>query len=193
MRTRVALVVLPLLFPFVFGCVGYLEEGPAVRSPPATPPGEVPTDRGTGTGGAGVEPGAGGAGKVTPIVPPPATLRLLTARQYRNAIRDVFGDDISTNVELQRDVSIKGFVSIGAAATGLTGKVLFGDYCLGYVRAAEADDQGRLTSDEHVGHLDTPSAWRQGPDGYIYVSTFGACQTDRQNATDSQSVFYRVE
>ena len=59
----------------------------------------------------------------------------------------------------------------------LDNAVLFGDYCLGFLRAAEANADGELTRDEHLGHLDTPTGWVQGPDGHIYVTTFGICET----------------
>ncbi len=74
----------------------------------------------------------------------------------------------------------------------LNQRVLFGDYCTGYVRAGQIDDSLELTYDEHVGHIDNPAAWRQGPDGYIYVMTYGRCQTDVQNFTDSKTEIFRV-
>jgi hypothetical protein len=51
----------------------------------------------------------------------------------------------------------------------LSDRVVVGEYCVGFVRSAELDDAGQLVHDEHIGHLDTPGAWRQGDDGYIYV------------------------
>ena len=53
----------------------------------------------------------------------------------------------------------------------LTGKMLYGDFYLGYVRGVSVDDDGVIVSDEHLGHLELPVAWRQGRDGYLYVGT----------------------
>lgn len=57
----------------------------------------------------------------------------------------------------------------------LTDRVLFGDSCLGYVRAIEIDDAGSVVFDEYLAHLMAPTDWAQGPDGYLYVVTYGGC------------------
>jgi hypothetical protein len=57
----------------------------------------------------------------------------------------------------------------------LTGRVLFGDSCLGYVRALEVDAAGDVVFDAYLGHLVAPTSWAQGPDGYLYVVTYGGC------------------
>jgi len=59
----------------------------------------------------------------------------------------------------------------------LTGTVLFGDYCLGFVRGATVNNAGEVTSDRPLGHLRFPTAWREGADGFLYVTTFGKCET----------------
>ncbi|HET6583053.1 MAG TPA: PQQ-dependent sugar dehydrogenase, partial [Nannocystaceae bacterium] len=59
----------------------------------------------------------------------------------------------------------------------LAGKMLFGDFCLGYVRALAIDETGAIVSDTHLGHLHHASAWDQGPDGFVYATTFGSCET----------------
>jgi glucose/arabinose dehydrogenase len=59
----------------------------------------------------------------------------------------------------------------------LTGAVLAGDFCVGFVRALEIDDEGTVTRDEHLGHLAFPSGWDRGPDGYVYAATFGQCES----------------
>jgi hypothetical protein len=71
-------------------------------------------------------------------------------------------------------------------------RVLFSDFCVGWVRALEVDDSGELVSDEYVGHLNHASSWRQHGDGYLYVMTYGRCQTDRENVSDATSHLYRV-
>lgn len=57
----------------------------------------------------------------------------------------------------------------------LTHRVLFGDSCLGYVRAMGLDDAGAIVFDEHLGHLVAPTSWAQAPDGYLYVVTYDGC------------------
>ncbi len=65
----------------------------------------------------------------------------------------------------------------------LTGRVLLGDYCQGYVRAAALED-GALVEDRHLGHLHVPSAWAQGTDGFVYAATFGKCETPSIDEND---------
>jgi len=60
--------------------------------------------------------GGGGARPDLPFVPAPVMLHRLTASQYRATVRDVFGLDVST--ELEVDTALHGFVSV--AATELT-------------------------------------------------------------------------
>jgi glucose/arabinose dehydrogenase len=60
----------------------------------------------------------------------------------------------------------------------LTNKVLFGDYRVGFIRAAEVNAAGEVLSDDHVAHLTSTSAWHQGPDGYLYVVTLGDGQEE---------------
>jgi len=66
----------------------------------------------------------------------------------------------------------------------LAGKVLFGDFCLGYVRTLAIDDDGVAIADTHVGHLAQASAWDQGPDGFLYATTFGSCVTTNVDPVD---------
>jgi glucose/arabinose dehydrogenase len=75
----------------------------------------------------------------------------------------------------------------------LSGAVLFGDFCVGFVRALEVDDAGTVTRDEHLGHLAFPSGWARGPDGYIYASTFGQCESFNIDDDDPpRSQLYRA-
>jgi hypothetical protein len=59
----------------------------------------------------------------------------------------------------------------------LAGKMLFGDFCYGYIRTMTIDDDGVAVADTHVGHLSRAAAWDQGPDGFLYAVTFGTCTT----------------
>ena len=66
----------------------------------------------------------------------------------------------------------------------LTGAVLTGDFCVGFVRALEVDDEGAVTRDEHVGHLPFASGWDRGPDGYVYAASFGRCESVNIDESD---------
>lgn len=67
----------------------------------------------------------------------------------------------------------------------LTNAVLYGDFYIGFVRAISVDAKGEVVSDRHVGHLELPTAWRQGKDGYIYAATmFRAFNRDREGEGD---------
>lgn len=61
----------------------------------------------------------------------------------------------------------------------LTDHVLYGEMCVGFVRALEMDETGEILSDGLVGELPKISAWSQGADGYLYVTTYGACEARR--------------
>jgi len=72
----------------------------------------------------------------------------------------------------------------------LDDRVPFGDACLGWVRGAWANEDGALAYDEAWGHLPHVTSWVQGPDDFMYVTAFGACQS---GFTDfSPPALYRV-
>lgn len=58
-----------------------------------------------------------------------------------------------------------------------TDRMMVGEFCVGFIRLLEADEDGQLVGDAHIGNRPHLSAWAQGPDGYLYASTFGACET----------------
>jgi glucose/arabinose dehydrogenase len=72
----------------------------------------------------------------------------------------------------------------------LTGRVLFGDFCVGFVRALEIDADGAVVIEGHVGHLETPTEWRVGPDGFLYALSFGTCGSVVDDPPES--VLYRA-
>jgi glucose/arabinose dehydrogenase len=75
----------------------------------------------------------------------------------------------------------------------LTGSVLFGDYCAGFLRQGRVDEAGVPTLDAPLGHLNNAAAFRQHTDGFVYAMTFGRCQTDVKNAADEAfSRLYRM-
>jgi len=57
----------------------------------------------------------------------------------------------------------------------MTDKVLYGDMCLGYVRGIEVNGSGEVVFDRHLGHLAGASAWKIGPDGFVYAITYARC------------------
>ena len=61
----------------------------------------------------------------------------------------------------------------------LTGATLFGEACMGFVRALEVDDEGDIVRDQAMGHLFGASDWDVRSDGYIYATSFGRCTTNR--------------
>ncbi|MFN3200974.1 MAG: PQQ-dependent sugar dehydrogenase [Bradymonadia bacterium] len=59
--------------------------------------------------------------------------------------------------------------------------VLFGDMCMGFVRALTVSEGDAITSDRHVGHMQGISQISQGPDGFLYATTYGECVTNADN------------
>ncbi|MCA9604025.1 MAG: PQQ-dependent sugar dehydrogenase [Myxococcales bacterium] len=57
----------------------------------------------------------------------------------------------------------------------LDDRVPFGDVCLGWVRGAWADESGDVVYDEYWAHQPSITSWRQSPDGWVYVTSFGSC------------------
>lgn len=57
--------------------------------------------------------------------------------------------------------------------------ILFSDLCLGFVRALTIDDEGHAVRDQMVGHMIGLTGAAQGPDGYLYVTSFGSCTSDK--------------
>jgi glucose/arabinose dehydrogenase len=62
----------------------------------------------------------------------------------------------------------------------LADSVLVSDMCVGFVRAVAADGDGHVLRDQHVGHLAGLSGAAQGPDGYLYVTSYGGCTSDSE-------------
>lgn len=66
--------------------------------------------------------------------------------------------------------------------------VVWGDFYVGFVRAALVDDLGNSW---HAGHLQFPTAWGRGPDGYVYVTAYPATPPENPE-TITPSPLYRV-
>ena len=84
----------PLLGGLLFACNG------AEKEPPAADPVEL--------------------GPVPAVEPATPRLRRLTQVQYRNALVDLFGEDLVLPVALEPDVREEGFLSIGASSTSIS-------------------------------------------------------------------------
>ena len=63
----------------------------------------------------------------------------------------------------------------------LTGRVLMGDLCAGWIRLLEANDDGDLVRDDLISHLVHVVAWDQASDGYLYAATYGQCVSNKPN------------
>ncbi len=93
-------------------------------------------------------------------------------------------DYLDQDALVTTSVSRAAWVGVEHVAVGqdpydgrLEGHMLFGDFCLGFVRGLALGDTGAVVSDVALGHLAHASAWAQGTDGYLYASTFGSCDT----------------
>ena len=73
----------------------------------------------------------------------------------------------------------------------LDDRVIYGDMCVGFLRAARFSDD-HVVSDEYVGHLRTVASLRQSADGYIYALSLGNCQTDVTREIDTTSRLFRA-
>jgi aldose sugar dehydrogenase len=72
----------------------------------------------------------------------------------------------------------------------MTGRLLFGDMCVGWVRALGLDASGAVVYDQHAGHLEHAAAWSLGPDGFVYAVASGSCVNVEFDA--KASTMYRV-
>lgn len=54
------------------------------------------------------------------VQPGPAVTRRLTAEQYQNIIRDVFGSDIDLGGRFEPDLRVSGLVAVGASSVSIT-------------------------------------------------------------------------
>lgn len=76
----------------------------------------------------------------------------------------------------------------------LTGKMLYGDFYLGFVRGAAVNAAGKVTSDQYLGHIDLPVAWKQNPDGYVYVGTqYASFDRDLESEGDDDLLFLQQQ
>ena len=58
----------------------------------------------------------------------------------------------------------------------LTDRLLWGGFCMGFVRALHFDAEG-IVDDVNVAHVEHVSSVKPGPDGYLYATSFGLCET----------------
>lgn len=77
-------------------------------------------------------------------------------------------------------------------STRLQHRLIYGEFCMGWLRALQVSAAGKVVEDRYIGHMNHVSAWRQGADGYLYASTYGRCQTNQENPSDEPSRFFRA-
>ncbi|MBP7285466.1 MAG: DUF1592 domain-containing protein [Nannocystaceae bacterium] len=87
--------------------------------------GDDAASAGTGEGGSATEAtagdsGGGDDGVAVDFEPPPVRLRLLLARQYTHAIRDLLGDAAAAAATPPTDAAINGFDAVAASQLALT-------------------------------------------------------------------------
>jgi len=101
------------------GCYSGLDV-PEDSSPSAGPSGGPFGDDGTPTGSDGDdETGGDETGEGVDYAPAPVRLRLLLARQYRNAIRDLLGEPAAAVTTPPIDTALSGFEAIAASQVAL--------------------------------------------------------------------------
>lgn len=61
----------------------------------------------------------------------------------------------------------------------LTDRLLFGEFCVGFLRLVEVDESGEIQHDVPVGHRTQLVSMAQGPDGYLYGMGYGSCNSLR--------------
>ena len=59
----------------------------------------------------------------------------------------------------------------------LDGHVLLGEFCVGFIRAIQADADHQLVVDKHIGHLANVTQVEQAADGTLFMSVYGACKS----------------
>ncbi len=94
----------------LLGCTGYVT-GKSDSSGSQAPSANFGGGGGTYGGPGSVPVG----GNHAPLVPTPAAMRRLTARQYANSVHDIFGNDLELTRPLETDETNERFSSLGAA------------------------------------------------------------------------------
>ncbi len=91
------------------GCTGYLTDKSDASGIAAAPTNSA------GAGGSGTVSTVQVGGDHAPLVPVPAAMRRLTARQYANSVHDIFGSELKLTRPLEADETNERFSSLGAA------------------------------------------------------------------------------
>ncbi len=68
--------------------------------------------------------------------------------------------------------------------------VLLGEFCVGFIRAIQADSDNQLAVDKHIGHLANVTQVEQAQDGTLYLSVYGACKS--KSPEDPPGGLYRA-
>jgi len=75
------------------------------------------------------------------VTPGPAVIRRLTAEQYQNIVRDVFGGDIDLGGRFEPDVRVDGLLAVGAGQVSVTAAGMEQYDAMGRAVASQALDQ----------------------------------------------------
>jgi hypothetical protein len=67
--------------------------------------------------------------------------------------------------------------------------MVFGDAYVGFMRAAPLDEPARSW---HIGHMAFPTAWGQGPDGFVYMTAYSNEPPDEPGGGGPESRLYRI-
>ena len=67
--------------------------------------------------------------------------------------------------------------------------MVFGDAYVGFMRASPI---AYPASSWHIGHMGFPTAWGQGPDGFVYMTAYSNEPPDDPNADQPPSPLYRI-
>ena len=136
---------LALLLLLAGGCYSGLDAGQDsnISVGPAGGPGD--SDDGTPTTSAGSEGDSDDGGAGAEFEPAPVRLRLLLARHYHNAIRDLLGEAAAAQASPPVDTALNGFEAIAAAQVALGDAAVEQYEKSGRAVAAEAmKDQARI-------------------------------------------------
>ncbi len=93
------------------GCTGYMTGKNDSGGGPTLPANTAGAAGSGGSSNATVQVG----GDHAPLVPVPAAMRRLTARQYANSVHDIFGSELALTRPLEADETNERFSSLGAA------------------------------------------------------------------------------
>jgi hypothetical protein len=179
-RTRTTGVCLACaIAALLLGCTGEIIGGDGPSSSEGTTPGGTAGPGSPGSGGPGT-PGAD-PGTTTGSLAPGPTLRLLTNSQYIATMRSLFPFADELTYDLEADIALSGFTSIGAATVALSAKATETYLKIAEAAAARAfADEASATA--FIGCAPADSACASG-----FVQSFGRRAFRRSLSSEEQT------